>query len=318
MIKTAVVTGYAGFIGSALTEYLLKAGWYVYGIDKLTYAANKDFVAKISSHYSFTAIHEDIAAIKFLPSCDVIFNLAAESDVDNSNVNSYKFVQSNIAGVQNLLSLITNSVIIKQDKPLFFQMSTDEVYGELEFGSFTESAMLKPSNPYSATKAAADLLIESWARTYSLDYLIARPSNNYGFNQYPEKLIPLCVKQLMRGKAIKLHNKGTPVRSWTHVEDTIKGIILMYESGVKNNIYNISSEFMCTNLEVVESIIKSYHGLRTDVIDYMDISYDRPGQDFRYSISADKIKKLGWEAKKKLEKDIPYLVKHYKSRRYVW
>jgi dTDP-glucose 4,6-dehydratase len=318
MIKTAVVTGYAGFIGSALTEYLLSAGWYVYGIDKLTYAANKEFVAKISNHTAFTAIHEDITNITFLPSCDVIFNLAAESDVDNSNANSYKFVQSNIAGVQNLLSLITNSVIIKQDKPLFFQMSTDEVYGELEFGAFNESGMLKPSNPYSATKAAADLLIESWARTYDLEYLIARPSNNYGFNQYPEKLIPLCVKQLMRGKTIKLHNKGTPVRSWTHVEDTIKGIILMYESGVKNDIYNLSSGFMCTNLEVVSSIIKSYHGYRTDIIPYIDISYDRPGQDFRYSISSDKIKKLGWKATHKLEKDIPYLVKHYKSRKHVW
>ena len=146
--------------------------------------------------------------------------------------------------------------VIRASKPLFFQISTDEVYGDLENGSFTESSPLKPSNPYSATKAAADLLIQSWARTHKVEYIIARPSNNYGLYQYPEKLIPLAVKNLNRGKKIKLHNKGKPIRTWTHSEDTTNALITLYEKAERNKVYNISSEYENSNYDTVKKILK--------------------------------------------------------------
>jgi dTDP-glucose 4,6-dehydratase len=319
MIKIATVTGCAGFIGQVLTRKLLEDGWLVYGIDKLTYAANLKALASFKKYDTFYFIQQDIAELKVLPDCDVIFNLAAESDVDTSNKNSKQFVISNTLGVQNLLSLISSSTIIKSDPPLFFQVSTDEVYGATpdNITMFDELAVLNPGNPYAATKAGADLLISSWANTYGLEYVIARPSNNYGPNQHPEKLIPLAMKKLMRGKKIKLHNNGTPVRTWTHVEDTVNGILTIYNKGLRNNIYNISSEFEQDNLTTISKLIKAYNGAE-HVADYLDLSYNRPGQDMRYAISAEKLKNLGWSAKYNINDDIAWIMSDYKYGEFVW
>lgn len=320
MRRIAVVTGCAGFIGSNFVNKLLQEGWYVYGIDKATYVANLDYMSHLSMTYqnTFKMVYEDISTMSWLPECDVIFNFAAESDVDNSAKDCHSFVQSNIQGVQNLLSIINNKVVIRADKPLFFQMSTDEVYGDIASGSFDETSRLNPSNPYAATKASADLLIQSWARTHGLDYIIARPSNNYGPNQYPEKLIPLAVKKLQRNKKIKLHNNGTPVRTWTHVADTVSAILAIYEKGKRNSIYNISSEFECTNRETVELIIASYHYGVTNYNDYIDLSYNRPGQDIRYSISCQPLKDLGWSAKVNFHEEVKNLVAIYQYKGIVW
>lgn len=320
MSKIAVVTGCAGFIGSYFVTKLLQAGWYVYGIDKATYVANIQYISNLTREYqhTFKMVYEDISTMSWLPECDVIFNFAAESDVDNSAKDCYSFVQSNIQGVQNLLSIINNKVVIRADKPLFFQISTDEVYGDIASGSYDETSRLNPSNPYSATKAAADLLVQSWARTHGLDYIIVRPSNNYGPNQYPEKLIPLAVKKLQRNKKIKLHNNGTPVRTWTHVADTVSAILTIYDKGIRNSIYNISSEFECTNKETVELIIASYHGKVTNYDEYIDLSYNRPGQDIRYSISCEPLKQLGWSAKVNFYKEVPNLVAINQHKGMVW
>ena len=322
----AVVTGCAGFIGTTLTKLLLEKDWLVYGIDKFTYAANETEMQWLLNTYpdNYVVIKNDIKDIDRLPECDVVFNLAAESDVDNSIVNMDKFIDSNISGVKNLLEIITHkSVQIKHNKPLFFQVSTDEVYGDRIEGSFEETDALIPSNPYAATKAAADMLIESWSRTHGLDYIIARPSNNYGENQYPEKLIPTAVRCLQRDKKIKLHNKGLPIRSWTHVEDTVEALILLYEKACRNNIYNIQSDYEQTNFVTVTKIINTYFigTINAEIPDYnehIDYSYDRPGQDVRYSISCESIKNYGWTPKKVFDKEIVKLVDYYKKRKWKW
>ena len=324
--KIAVVTGCSGFIGTTFTRVLLEKGWIVYGIDKLTYVANDIDMSWLLNSYpdNYIVIKDDIKDIDRLPECDVVFNLAAESDVDNSILSVDKFIDSNISGVKNLLEIITHkSVQIKNNKPLFFQVSTDEVYGDNLEGSFDETTALMPSNPYAATKAAADMLIESWSRTHGLDYIIARPSNNYGENQYPEKLIPTAVRRLQRGKKIKLHNKGLPIRSWTHVEDTAEAFILLYEKACRNNIYNIQSDYEQTNIVTVKKIINAYFmgDINVEIPDYdehISYEYDRPGQDVRYSISCESIKNYGWAPKKNFNKEIVKLVDFYKKRKWVW
>ena len=324
--KIAVVTGCAGFIGTTFTRVLLEKGWTVYGIDKLTYVANDIDMSWLIGEYpdNYIVIKDDIKDIKRLPECDVVFNFAAESDVDNSILSVDKFIDSNISGVKNLLEIITHkSVQIKNNKPLFFQVSTDEVYGDKLEGSFDETDPLMPSNPYAATKASADMLIESWARTHGLDYIIARPSNNYGENQYPEKLIPTAVRCLQRDKKIKLHNKGLPIRSWTHVEDTVEALILLYEKACRNNIYNIQSDYEQTNFVTVKKIINAYFmgNIDIEIPDYeehISYEYDRPGQDVRYSISCESIKNYGWSPKKNFDEEIIKLVDYYKKRKWVW
>jgi dTDP-glucose 4,6-dehydratase len=324
--QIAVVTGCAGFIGITFTKLLLERGWLVYGIDKFTYVANFEELQTLANIYpnTFTYVTEDIKDIDRLPECDVVFNLAAESDVDNSILNMDNFIDSNISGVKNLLEIITHrSVQIKNNKPLFFQVSTDEVYGDKEEGSFDETAALMPSNPYAATKAAADMLVESWSRTHGLDYVIARPSNNYGENQYPEKLIPTVVRRLQRGQKIKLHDKGKPIRSWTHVEDTAEAFILLYEKACRNNIYNIQSDYEQNNFVTVTKIINIYFmgAINVEIPNYdehIDYEYDRPGQDIRYSISCESIKNYGWAPKKNFDKEIVKLVNYYKKRKWKW
>ena len=324
--QIAVVTGCAGFIGITFTKLLLERGWLVYGIDKFTYVANFEELRTLANIYpnTFTYVTEDIKDIDRLPECDVVFNLAAESDVDNSILNMDNFIDSNISGVKNLLEIITHrSVQIKNNKPLFFQVSTDEVYGDKEEGSFDETAALMPSNPYAATKAAADMLVESWSRTHGLDYIIARPSNNYGENQYPEKLIPTVIRRLQREQKVKLHNKGLPVRSWTHVEDTAEAFILLYEKACRNNIYNIQSDYEQNNFVTVTKIINIYFmgAINVEIPNYdehIDYEYDRPGQDVRYSISCESIKNYGWTPKKNFDKEIVKLVNFYKKRKWKW
>lgn len=317
MIKTAIVTGFAGFLGTTFTKKLLSEGWKVYGIDKFTYVHNKTLVR--ANLKNFTWIQADIANLNsWLPECDVIFNFAAESDVDIGNQSCEDFIESNVNGVRNLLDMINKRIVLRVDKPLFFQISTDEVYGDLTNGSFDESSQMKPSNPYAASKAMADLLIQAYSRTYDINYIIARPSNNYGYHQYPEKLIPLSVKRLSRGKKIKLHDEGKPVRSWTHSEDTANAILTLYEKAERNCIYNISSEFEQTNLETVNKILSAYFmgSLSRQVPNpeqFLDFTYNRPGQDIRYAISCEPVKNLGWSPQRDFDKEILELVQHYKK-----
>lgn len=312
-MKLVVITGCLGLIGSYVTRKCLDLNWKVYGIDNCTYASNNLFLEEFNKNKNFTFIKEDISKLRNLPDCDYIINLAAESHVGNSILDSAEFVDTNILGVQNILNLIKNKPTNIDKKPLLIHFSTDEVYGDIEKGKHSESDLLRPSNPYSATKAAADMLILAWSRTYSINYVILRPTNNYGIGQYPEKLIPLTVKMLQRNKLIKLHNKGQPIRNWLHAEDTAEAVINVIESEKVNEIYNISGNCEQTNKETVKHIINCYFDKDINIDEYIDYSHVREGQDVRYCLDDDKIKKLGWKPKKIFEKEIKNIVDYYKQ-----
>ena len=313
MKKIVYVTGCLGFIGVHITRLCLDNGWYVIGVDKMTYASNESFLLEFKKFPNFKFIKSDINDLDMLYDCDYIINTAAETHVDNSIERSDHFVHSNIDGVHHLLKLINQK--LKHRTPILLHFSTDEVYGDILEGSHTETDVLKPSNPYSATKAAADMLVLAWSRTYDLSYVILRPTNNYGIGQYVEKLIPKSVKYLSVGKKIDLHNKGTPVRTWLHAEDTARAVITIIESGVKNEIFNISGNYEEKNIEVVKKIIKLVNG-DTEIEKYLT-DMIRPGQDLRYSIDDTKLKNLGWSANADFDKELEKVVEYYRNN-FIW
>ena len=269
-MKIVYITGCLGFIGSYVTRQCLERGWYVKGVDKITYAANDELLKEFNEYKNFSFVHCDINQLKFLYDCDYIINTAAETHVGNSIVNSDDFITSNVNGVHNILKLIKNYRQENLKIPTLLHFSTDEVYGDIVDGAHTESDLLKPSNPYSASKAAADMLVLAWARTYNVPYIIVRPTNNYGIGQYVEKLIPKVCKYLKLSRKIPLHNNGTPIRNWLHAEDTANAVITIIESEVKNEIYNIAGGFEQTNMNTVKKIL--YEILGTNDFDIKSIS----------------------------------------------
>ena len=192
------------------------------------------------------------------------------------------------------------------------------MYGDIVDGAHHEGDLLKPSNPYSATKAAADMLIMAWGRTYNIPYIIVRPTNNYGIGQYVEKLIPKTCKYLHLGRKVPLHNNGTPVRTWLHAADTAEAVVKIIESGIRNEIYNISGGFEQTNLETVRKILVELLGTKNfNINDYIDVTCSRVGQDLRYSLDDSKIRKLGWEPKMNFDRELSGIIQHYKNT-FIW
>ena len=311
--KIVYVTGCLGFIGSHITEMCLSKGWYVIGVDKCTYASNEAWIDSWGMRYpdQFNFIKKDINDLTRLYECDYIINTAAETHVDNSIEDSDAFVHSNISGVHNLLKLITAK---KFRRPVFLHFSTDEVYGDIQQGSHTETDLLRPSNPYSATKASADMLILAWARTFGLEYVIVRPTNNYGIGQYVEKLIPKSVKFLTVGRQIELHDGGLPRRTWLHADDTARAVMTIIDSGVINEIYNISGNYEEENL-VVACKIMTLMGLVGS--EWLDTDVVRVGQDVRYSVNDIKLQKLGWQPKANFDKELKSIVKYY-IKNFIW
>lgn len=320
-MKIVYITGCLGFIGSYITRRCLEKGWYVKGVDKITYAANKTLLEEFNQYENFSFVHCDINELEFLYECDYIINTAAETHVGNSIAGSGEFVDSNITGVHNILELIRNYRQETSKTPILLHFSTDEVYGDITEGAHTETDLLKPSNPYSATKAAADMLVLAWGRTYNLPYIIVRPTNNYGIGQYVEKLIPKACKYLKLGRKIPLHNNGTPVRNWLHAADTAEAVITIIEKGVKNEIYNIAGGFEQSNFDTVKKIIDYYFYLPQEVdidfTNYVDFSVNRPGQDVRYALDDSKLRMLGWEPKKIFDKEIGNIIKYYQNK-FIW
>jgi dTDP-glucose 4,6-dehydratase len=315
--KAVYVTGCFGFIGSYVVTACLSKGWYVMGVDKMTYAYREDAYDSFMEHPRFSFINSDINDLEFLHECDYVINTAAETHVGNSIVKSDEFVKSNINGVHNLLELIKNYRGEGKNKPILLHFSTDEVYGDITEGEHIETDMLKPSNPYSATKAAADQLITAWGRTHELPYVILRPTNNYGEGQYVEKLIPKAIKYLTLGKKIPLHNEGTPIRNWLHAKDTAEAVITIIEAGVKNEIYNICGGYEQSNFDTIKKVLKWQLGEDIDINDYLDFSYSRKGQDVRYALNDDKLRALGWEPKAKFDEEIPHIVIYY-NKNFIW
>ena len=312
-MKLVVITGCLGLIGSHVTRQCLKKGWKVYGIDCCTYAANEEFLTDFYHYPNFTFVEKDIATLKYLPDCDYVINIAAESHVGNSIIDSTDFMTSNVMGVKNLLDLIRQKQANVSDRPVFFHFSTDEVYGDITQGEHIETDILKPSNPYSASKAAADMLVMAWGRTYDLKYLILRPTNNYGIGQYPEKLIPLTVKLLMRNKKIKLHDKGEPIRNWLHSDDTASAVVALIEAGKDDGIYNVAGGFEQKNIDTVSKVIECYFGEKRNLSEYLDLSYAREGQDVRYALNDNKLRSIGWSPQKSFDHELKHIVEHYKN-----
>jgi dTDP-glucose 4,6-dehydratase len=298
----------------------LEKGYYVIGVDKITYAARDvliDEFCEYGDKFIFKEI--DICNLDRLVDCDYFINVAAETHVDNSIRKSEDFVKSNINGVYNILELLKAYRKEGIITPTFLHFSTDEVYGDITEGEHIETDLLKPSNPYSATKAAADQLVLAWARTYKIPYIIIRPTNNYGIGQYVEKLIPKTCKCLSLNRKIPLHNNGTPYRNWLHAKDTASGIITIIESQVKNEIFNIAGGFEQSNIVTVEKIISEYFGyLPADYKEkYLDLSLSREGQDVRYALNDDKLRSLGWSPKCNFDEELKDIVKYYKNH-FVW
>ncbi len=328
-MKVVYITGCLGFIGSYVTRICLKKGWYVKGVDKMTYASNKNLLTEFKKFPNFSFVKCDINDLEFLYECDYIINTAAETHVGNSIVKSESFVHSNINGVHNLLELVRNYRAETDKLPILLHFSTDEVYGDIIEGEHIETDILKPSNPYSATKAAADQLITAWGRTYNIPYIILRPTNNYGIGQYTEKLIPKAIKYLQLGKKIPLHDGGTPIRNWLHAQDTANAVITIIERKVKNEIYNICGGFEQTNLDTVSKLITLYHPTdealletfphydQKRISEYLDLDIIRKGQDVRYALNDDKLRSLGWEPKMDFNKELPEIINYYKQN-FIW
>lgn len=314
MKRIVCVTGCLGFMGNYFVKTCLDMGWYVIGIDKIDVVSNLSALKEFKKHEKFKFIKEDISCLTDLYDCDFIVNFAASSHVDKSLHSSKQFIQDNVFGVYNLLELIR--IRPKETRPVIIHLSTDETYGDIEHGSHLETDLLKPSNPYSASKASSDMLIIAWARTYDIKYNIIRPTNNYGIGQYPEKLIPKTCKFLHLGKKIPLHNHGNPKRIWLHAQDTANGIIKVIETGNRNEIYNISGNCEFKNVEIVQKIVKIL--FNTDAVEkYCDFSCTRPGQDVRYSLNDDKLRKLGWKNNYILDNELPSIVRYYQSK-FIW
>lgn len=304
MKKRIAVTGGLGFIGSHFVELALQKGYHVINIDKKTYAARTDLDFDNRKGYEF--IESDICDLKHLPNnIEFLVNFAAESHVDNSITANQIFFDSNIRGVYNLLELTRAKDM--SDRPAFLQISTDEVYGDILEGTRLETDVLKPSNPYSATKSAAEQLIHGWGRTYGIEYIICRSSNNYGFGQYPEKLIPKTIEYALQNKKMTIHGNGSYEREWTFAGDNCRGILFAMEKGEKGQIYNISSAEMMTNLSIVTKVL---HALGKPA-DFYEFVENRLGQDIRYCVDSSKIQRLGWKSKMTLEKYLPEYISNY-------
>jgi len=312
-LHTVYITGCLGFMASRFVEKCLERGWKVFGVDRCTHVSNTDLIEVFGRAPNFTFLRADIRNIKHLPDCDYVVNFAAESHVGSSIIRSNDFMDSNVIGVKNLLDLVRDKPINTVNRPIFFHISTDEVYGDLESGHSTETDVLHPSNPYSASKAAGDMLVMAWARTYDVQYNVLRPTNNYGIRQYPEKLIPIAVKNLQRGKKIHLHDKGEPTRNWLHIDDTADAVLAIVDAGVTNEIYNVSGGFEQTNAETVRKVIRAFFGTDENWKTHVSFEYCREGQDVRYALDDSKLRTLGWSPQKVFDEEIQGIVEHFKG-----
>ena len=295
-----LVTGAAGFIGSTFVTMALSGQFpeisHITVLDKLTYAGKLENLKGISRNPNYVFVKGDICDVNLVDQLtsrvDAIINFAAESHVDRSINNSAEFVVTNILGTQVLLDAAKKYGLSK-----FLQISTDEVYGSILEGSWTENAPLQPNSPYSASKAAADLLVRSYFVTHKLNTNITRASNNFGPRQDSEKLIPHFILKLKQGLKVPLYGNGKNVRDWLHVEDHCRGIYLVLTSGIAGEVYNIGGGKELSNLDLTMLLLEMM-SMKNSSIEYVQ---DRPGHDQRYSVNYDKIAKLGYEPSKSFE-----------------
>lgn len=316
-IKTILVTGGCGFIGSNFVRYMLQNYDYkVINVDKLTYAGNLENLSDVSDHPKYEFVRGDVAdkaLIEGLASkgIDAVINFAAESHVDRSIEDPRVFMETNVLGTQVLLEAARKYGILR-----FIQISTDEVYGSLgPTGSFKETSPLTPNSPYSASKTAADLLVRAYYKTYGLASIITRCSNNYGPYQFPEKLIPLMISNVLEGKPLPVYGDGMNVRDWIHVEDHCRAIDLIMQRGREGEVYNIGANNEVPNIEIVKIILNRLNKPKS-LIKFVE---DRPGHDRRYAIDSTKLRnELGWDITYSFEEAMDLTIRWYVEHQDWW
>ena len=309
-----LITGGCGFIGSHFVRLILNKykDSEVINLDKLTYAGNLGNLRDIENNSRYKFVKGDICdnklVLDLVKDVDIVVNFAAESHVDRSIIEPESFVKTDVLGTQNLLEAC------RKFNVRFLQISTDECYGSIQNGKFKESDNLNPSSPYSASKASADLLVLSYHITYGLNVMITRTTNNFGPNQYPEKLIPLFVTNLLEGKKVPVYGNGLNVRDWIYVVDNCEAIDFVINNGKSGEIYNIGSGNGKNNLEITKFVLKEL-GKDENSIEYVK---DRLGHDKRYALDSTKINKLGWKPRFQFELALKETIKWYKSNEKWW
>jgi len=310
-----LVTGGAGFIGSNFARLLAhdRPGWEIVVLDKLTYAGNPANVSDLRTLDRFSFVQGDICdktlIADLIPRCDAVVNFAAETHVDRSLAGADDFVHTDILGTMTMLEVVRRHPEIR-----YVQISTDEVYGSIPAGSASEESPLNPGNPYSASKAGADLLVLSYHQSFGLNVAITRSSNNFGPYQYPEKVMPLFLTNLLEGKPVPLYGDGLNVRDWLFVGDNCRAILLVLEKGVAGEIYNIGAGNELPNIQVTHMILEAV-GASTDMIRYVE---DRPGHDRRYSLCWDKVAALGWTPQVDFAAQLRATAEWYRDHRAWW
>lgn len=312
-MKSILVTGGAGFIGSNFIYYIQKhhPDLEILCIDKLTYAGNIDNLKLAMKKPNFRFVHGDITDTHLLKNIfrnsyfDVVINFAAESHVDRSIDSPAAFIETNYNGVFCLLDMVK-----KYSSCRFHQVSTDEVYGDLPIDSnetFYENSMLKPSSPYSASKAAADLLVLAYHRTYGLDVTISRCTNNFGKYQYPEKLIPVVITKAQNNENIPLYGSGSNIRDWIHVDDHCSAIDIIVRTGISGEVYNVGSNNEISNIDLIQNILNVLQKPKSLITSV----FDRIGHDQKYSVDTSKLKNLGWSDSGFFQQKLEETIKWY-------
>jgi dTDP-glucose 4,6-dehydratase len=308
-----LVCGGAGFIGSSYLRVALaeRPGDELTVLDKLTYAGRRENLAGLEDRITFVegAIEDRRLVREVAEGCDAVVNFAAETHVDRSIADQEAFVRTHVMGTAVLLDVVRELGLGR-----LLQVSTDEVYGSIAAGSFSEDSPLDPSSPYSATKAAGDLLVSAHVRTHGVDALICRGSNNYGPRQHPEKLIPLCVLNALAGDLLPVYGDGRQVRNWLHVEDFARAVDLVLREGSAGEAYNVGGPDEIENIAVVERILE-LTGRDRSLIEHVT---DRPGHDRRYSLSAEKARALGWEPQTRFAEGLAATVDWYRENEWWW
>jgi dTDP-glucose 4,6-dehydratase len=314
-MQRVLVTGGCGFIGSNFVRELLQhdANVEVANLDALTYAGRRENLADVENDHRYTFFHGDICDAeivrKAMDGCDVVVNFAAETHVDRSLIGAGHFIQTDCYGVWVLLEEARRIGVTR-----FVQISTDEVYGSIETGSFVETDPLLPRNPYSASKAGGDRIAYSFWASFGVPVIITRASNNYGPYQYPEKLLPLFITNALAGLPLPLYGDGGNIRDWLYVSDHCAAIRFLIESGQPGEVYNIAGGNECNNLEMTQALLRIL-GKPESLIRFVD---DRPGHDRRYSLNAGKLAKLGFQSQTVFSDAVEATVKWYVDHRDWW
>lgn len=314
-MKSLLVTGCAGFIGSNFVRYMMKKypDLQIKNLDALTYAGNRENLSDLENNPNYQFHHGNILdkplVERLMSEVDIVINFAAETHVDRSIQEAGSFIQTDVVGTFTLLEAAKKFGIER-----FIQISTDEVYGSIEMGSFTELSNLAPNSPYSASKSGADLLVRSYFKTYGLPTIITRSSNNFGPYQYPEKVIPLFITNAMDDQALPLYGDGKNVRDWIYVLDNCAAIDFLLHKGKPGEIYNIGAGNEIQNIDITEMILEKLGKSKSLIMPVAD----RPGHDRRYSLDCSKIHKLGWKPVYNFEDALDKTIEWYRSTEKWW